>query len=68
MFPLMPNMQDYQRYVLWCAQLRAVPVPTKIRPPCFCVQPDRVWYYALGSVKLDSIIRQHLMAGEPVAE
>lgn len=36
--------------------------------PLLSVQPDGVWYYDIGSEKLDRIIEQHLIAGQPVAE
>ena len=36
--------------------------------PLLCVQPDGVWYYGISSDKLDRIIEQHLIAGEPVTE
>ncbi|MCK4842791.1 MAG: (2Fe-2S) ferredoxin domain-containing protein [Methylococcales bacterium] len=36
--------------------------------PLICIQPDGVWYYDVTSEKLDRIIEQHLIQGEPVAE
>lgn len=36
--------------------------------PLLCVQPDGVWYYAVDNAKLDVIIEQHLLGGEPVSE
>lgn len=36
--------------------------------PLVCVQPDGVWYYNINSEKLDQIIEQHLIQGNPVSE
>lgn len=36
--------------------------------PLLNVQPDGVWYYGIDSEKLDRIIEQHLLGGQPVAE
>lgn len=36
--------------------------------PLLSVQPDGVWYYGVDSTKLDRIIKQHLIAGQPVHE
>lgn len=36
--------------------------------PLVCVQPDGVWYYDIDSTKLDKIIQQHLIDGQPVSE
>ena len=36
--------------------------------PLICIQPDGVWYYDINSEKLDRIIEQHLIAGQPVKE
>lgn len=36
--------------------------------PLICIQPDGVWYYNIDSKKLDRIIEQHLIAGQPVKE
>ncbi len=36
--------------------------------PLLCVQPDGVWYYDINSEKLDRIIEEHFIAGNPVAE
>lgn len=36
--------------------------------PLLSVQPDGVWYYDINSEKLDRIIEQHLIAGQPVTE
>lgn len=36
--------------------------------PLLCVQPDGIWYYDITSEKLDRIIEQHLIAGQPVME
>lgn len=36
--------------------------------PLVCVQPDGIWYYDIDSSKLDKIIQQHLIEGQPVDE
>lgn len=36
--------------------------------PLVSVQPDGVWYCRVDSAKLDRIIKQHLIAGQPVLE
>ena len=36
--------------------------------PLICVQPDGVWYYDISSAKLDRIIAEHLVGGQPVQE
>ncbi len=36
--------------------------------PLVCVQPDGSWYYDINSEKLDKIIEQHLIQGQPVTE
>lgn len=36
--------------------------------PLLCVQPDGVWYYDITSEKLDRIITEHFLEGNPVTE
>ena len=36
--------------------------------PVMCVQPDGIWYYAVGPADLDRIIDQHLIGGNAVAD
>lgn len=36
--------------------------------PLLSVQPDGVWYHAITPDKLDRIIEQHLVNGQPVTE
>lgn len=36
--------------------------------PLLCVQPDGVWYYNIDSKKLDRIINEHFIQGNPVTE
>ncbi len=36
--------------------------------PILCIQPDGVWYYNITIDKLDRIINEHLVAGNPVRE
>lgn len=36
--------------------------------PIVCIQPDGIWYYNVTSDKLDRIINEHLVAGNPVRE
>ena len=36
--------------------------------PLLCVQPDGVWYYDVTSEKLDRIITEHFLQGNPVTE
>jgi (2Fe-2S) ferredoxin len=36
--------------------------------PLLCVQPDGVWYYDVTSEKLDRIIAEHFLQGNPVTE
>jgi (2Fe-2S) ferredoxin len=36
--------------------------------PLLCVHPDGIWYYDINNDKLDRIIDEHLVAGNPVQE
>ena len=36
--------------------------------PLLCVQPDGIWYYDVTSEKLDRIIAEHFIQGQPVSE
>lgn len=36
--------------------------------PLLCVQPDGIWYYDVTSKKLDRIINEHFLQGNPVTE
>jgi (2Fe-2S) ferredoxin len=36
--------------------------------PLLCVQPDGIWYYGITSEKLDRIINEHFLQGNPVTE
>lgn len=36
--------------------------------PVLCVQPDGVWYYNVTPANMDRIIKEHLVAGQPVEE
>lgn len=36
--------------------------------PLLSVQPDGTWYYDVTGEKMDKIIQQHLIGGEPVTE
>jgi (2Fe-2S) ferredoxin len=39
-----------------------------ISGPLLCVQPDGIWYYDINSEKLDRIIKEHLVGGQPIME
>lgn len=34
--------------------------------PLLCVQPDGIWYYDINNEKLDRIINEHFIQGNPV--
>jgi len=36
--------------------------------PLLCVQPDGIWYYDINSQKLERIIQEHLVGGQPIME
>lgn len=36
--------------------------------PLLCVQPEGIWYYDVDSKKLDRIIEEHFIQGNPVEE